>query len=608
LLDERFMTPLGEWARARSTRLRIQGYGSPPALLASNRHADLVDGEGSHWRELTASRWAASASHVFQRPEVASETWTWLHSPVFRATPLDVKAEADRHFLQGINQLIGHGWPYTPDGVEYPGWRFYAAGVFNERNPWWLVMPDISRYLQRLSFLLRQGRAVNDVAIYLPTHDALSRLAPGHVNLMPALSQRLGPVVIDQVLSAGFGFDFIDDGVVAGGRVEDGTLVVGDGRYRAVVLPNVEAMPAATLVKLDEFVRAGGLLLATRGAPKWVPGLRPTERDQHDLQAAATRLFAAADAKGRVVADEASLGSVLADAIAPDVVMVPQSPEVGFVHRQSPDVDLYFFANTSADRRSLTVTVRSDGRNAQWWDPLTGRTESASEARPREGAVSVALELAPYESRVLVLARGASGSGRARGTQKPRRSARDTVAVDLSGDWDVSFADGEAPVRMPVLRSWTDEERTRYFSGVATYERRFEVPARASGRPASYFLDFGEGARNDEPQPPRSTPGMAVPFDGPVREAAVVEVNGQGAGAVWCPPYRVDVTAFVRPGVNSLRIRVANLAVNAMSGRPLQDLRLLHLRYGERFQPQDMDKIKPLPSGLLGPVRLLEIR
>src|SRR5216684_2288685 len=73
------------------------------------------------------------------------------------ANPRDMKAEADLHFLQGINQLIGHGWPYSPPEVGEPGWRFYAAAVFNQHNPWWLVMPDITGYLQRMSFLLRQG-------------------------------------------------------------------------------------------------------------------------------------------------------------------------------------------------------------------------------------------------------------------------------------------------------------------------------------------------------------------------------------------------------------------------------------------------------------------
>ena len=38
-----------------------------------------------------------------------------------------MKAEADRHFLQGINQLIGHGWPYSPP--ERPGTRLALLRV-----------------------------------------------------------------------------------------------------------------------------------------------------------------------------------------------------------------------------------------------------------------------------------------------------------------------------------------------------------------------------------------------------------------------------------------------------------------------------------------------
>ena len=111
-----------------------------------------------------AARWASSANHLFDRAVTASETWTWLHSPSFAATPLDLKAEADRHFLMGVNQLIGHGWAYTSEGVDYPGWRFYAAAVFNESNPWFIAMPDVSRYLARVSFMMRQGAPANDVA------------------------------------------------------------------------------------------------------------------------------------------------------------------------------------------------------------------------------------------------------------------------------------------------------------------------------------------------------------------------------------------------------------------------------------------------------------
>ncbi len=70
-----------------------------------------------------------------------------------------MKAEADTFFLQGINQLVGHGWPYSPPSAGDPGWSFYAAAVFNDHNPWWIVMPDVTAYLSRVSYLLRQGTA-----------------------------------------------------------------------------------------------------------------------------------------------------------------------------------------------------------------------------------------------------------------------------------------------------------------------------------------------------------------------------------------------------------------------------------------------------------------
>ena len=93
--------------------------------------------------------------------------------------------------------------------------------------------------------------------------------------------------------------------------------------------------------------------------------------------------------------------------------------------------------------------------------------------------------------------------------------------------------------------------------------------------------------------------------DPPVRDAAVVYVNGRRAGSVWSPPYSVDVSGLLTPGENNLRVEVGNLAVNYMAGHALPDYKLLNLRYGVRFEAQDMDKIQALPSGLLGPIRLI---
>jgi hypothetical protein len=53
-----------------------------------------------------------------------------------------------------------------------------------------------------------------------------------------------------------------------------------------------------------------------------------------------------------------------------------------------------------------------------------------------------------------------------------------------------------------------------------------------------------------------------------------------------------------------MRIVVGNLAINELAAQVVPDYKLLNLRYGERFVPQDMKDLQPLPSGLLGPIRL----
>ena len=101
---------------------------------------------------------------------------------------------------------------------------------------------------------------------------------------------------------------------------------------------------------------------------------------------------------------------------------------------------------------------------------------------------------------------------------------------------------------------------------------------------------------------------MRALLEGPIREAAVVMVNGQRVGSVWHPPYALDVTKQLRVGENIIEIQVANTAINLLAGRVPADYRLLNLRYGERFTMQDMNNLEPIPSGLLGIPQLLEMK
>ena len=98
---------------------------------------------------------------------------------------------------------------------------------------------------------------------------------------------------------------------------------------------------------------------------------------------------------------------------------------------------------------------------------------------------------------------------------------------------------------------------------------------------------------------------MQALVEAPVREAAVLHVNGRRAGSVWCPPYRIEITGLLQQGENQIKVEVANLALNAMAGQPLPDYSALKARYGDRFQPQDMNLVEPITAGLIGPIRLV---
>ncbi len=95
LVDENYLSQINSWAVARHTRFRSQTYGEPAVSLSSQRLVALPEGEGPRWRAFSTLRWASSANHLFGNNVTSAETFTWLHSPVFRATPLDMKAEVD---------------------------------------------------------------------------------------------------------------------------------------------------------------------------------------------------------------------------------------------------------------------------------------------------------------------------------------------------------------------------------------------------------------------------------------------------------------------------------------------------------------------------------
>jgi hypothetical protein len=591
LVRDNYLTPITKFAEGHQTKFRSQTYGDPAVTLADESVASLPEGEGPQWREFSYTRWASSASHLYGRNITSAETWTWLHSPAFRATPLDMKAEADRMFLLGVNQIVGHGYPYSPPGAGEPGWSLYAAAAFNSHNPWFAVMPDVTKYLQRVSWLLRQGKPANDIAVFLPEDDAQAAFTLGHVSVTDEMRKRITPELMAAILDAGYNIDYIDAATID---------KLGVIPYRVLILPPTDRIPLASYKKIESYAAAGGKVIAIGRVPSLGPGLME-ESTSAAIAAISTGLFRSAGHKGIAVDTIGDLAGSLHQALAPDVDAAGKTEGLGFIHRKLAGSDIYFVANTGNQPIDARVRLRAEGSAWESLDPDSGRTLDAGKFG--DGS-RIALVLAPYESRVFVVSNKTVGEIQ-RLLQRADQLRLEQLA-DLSGDWKIRFEDGAASQSLVGLTSWTELPERQYYSGEATYTRSFAMNREVAAG-SRVFLDFGAGTATTDPRPPNAA-GMRALLDPPIREAAIIFINGKRAGSLWHPPYRIDISGLVHRGTNRVEVDVYNTAINLLAGQPPRDYTALRAKYGRRFDPQDMDNLRPIPSGLFGPISLEEGR
>jgi hypothetical protein len=600
LIDENYLTQINQWAQANGTRFRSQTYGEPAVSFSSQRLVDLAEGEGSQWRAFSTLRWASSANHVFGRNVTSGESFTWLHSPVFRATPLDMKAEADVDFLSGENQLMFHGWPYSPPVSELPmgdpGWSLYAAAALNDHNPWHPVMPAVTNYIARISYLLRLGEPANQVAILLPTDDAWSNFAPGKTTISGAMSKMISPELMSSVLSSGYNVDFID---------ADAIQSAGLGTHQVVVLPPTERIPLATLAKLAVFIKNGGHVVVVGK----LPGL--------DSEGKALGADAELMASFTVVSSASELSAPLHEVTIPDFetqgeVAPATKSALGFIRRTMKDGDIYFIANTSNREVHVRTRLKSSFPSVTELDPDTGETKRTTLAQS-----NIDLILAPYESRIYLFDE-AKANDSINSSSSPF-----TTKIATLGSWRLTLPAMHKNFDAPAPMDWSSRRDTFHFSGEGIYtteiilkelpKTKIELsieggkPAPSQGSASATPADADMGAVVANPLVTHTGPGMHADFDAPIREAAKVVINGQDAGVLWHPPYRLKIGKFLKPGSNSIEIHVFNTALNAWSALPPRDYGPLKAKFGDRFQMQDLDQVHPLPSGILGTVELIQV-
>jgi hypothetical protein len=511
-------------------------------------------------------RGAASVAHLYGQNLVAAESLTSAVQP-WAYAPRQLKPIVDLEFALGVNRIVVHTSVHQP--VEKPpGLSLFIFGQFFNRLENWadFAEPWVT-YMARCSYLLQQGRYVGDIAYFYGEEAPLTGL--------------FGEKDID--VPPGYGFDFVNSDVLLNQmRIDAGGLATRSGAsYRVLYLGGTSRyMTLAVLRRIRDLVAQGAALVGRR--PLASPSLAD---DGMQFRAVADDLFGNGErdhafGNGHVFPDGSLDGALAALNLAPDFDYTkPETDaEILALHRKLDRGDLYFLTNRLNRAERITATFRVSGMAPELWNAVTGRISPAG-YRVVKGRTEIPLSLGPYDS-VFVVFRHATNA-----TAGEFDEPADRSLMTLAGPWNVAFQPNRgapAAITVDALRSLSEnlDSGVRYFSGTATYTKRFTLPPDAKKVGAHLALDLGD-----------------------LREVAEISLNGHPLGILWNPPFVLDITGAVRPGGNRLRVKVANLWVNRLIGDAQPDVKT---KYTFTTIPTYEANAPLRASGLLGPVQILQ--
>lgn len=506
-------------------------------------------------------RESASVAHLYGQNLAAAESFTVGGGPTtsYAVAPEQIKPLADRMLANGLNRFVVHTSVHQPLDSLGPGIGLGPFGQWFTRKETWAEQagPWVT-YLARSSHLLQQGRFAADIA-YLYGED----------ENITALFQQRAPAV-----PAGYAWDFVNaDAVRNILTVKNGKITAPSGAsYRMLVLDqSTQRMTVPTLRKIRDLVRVGAVVVGAK--PIETPSLTD---DPAEFKRLADAVWGGNAGTGKVFATvDAALSSLR---LAPDLDFHGDT-SIAFVHRKLPDGEIYFVTNLGDRDASTEMTFRVTGKAPELWRADDGTITPVS-YRTLAGGTAVTLAMPPHEAMFVVFRSPARAAS--------RRIAEPiiTTLTTIAGPWSLAFPrDRGAPesTTLPTLTSWTEngDVGVKYFSGTATYSNSVQVPGEWAANGARLLLDLGS-----------------------VKNVAEVRINGRPAGVAWKAPFRLDVTDALKPGTNTLEIRVSNLWPNRLIGDKQPGV---SRKYAFAVNDPYRADSPLLPSGLLGPVQLLRV-
>jgi len=443
-----------------------------------------------------------------------------------------------------------------------------------DENPWWPYVKQWADFVRRVCYVNSHGNVAPDVLLLTPLDSVWAILGnaedvwgpdSGNVSLLDGLfdrkiqeTNRVYSDAIRQLAEHRVEYLIADRHYMRQMKLEGATLVRGEFRFGAMVLPPMVVMPLDVARKIVGFAKAGGHVYRLGELPTG-----STDNGFHDPEMKTLMRVLQAQPTVRKCTD--GLARTLAENhedLTSPIQFVSGTFPMLQLHRRIGGCDFFWLANNSGEPRECEVRVAGARGAASVWNCETGDVQPIASVDENDGS-RTRLAFQPHEGYWLAF------DPRRPPHQSPAMTLpRQELLVGVEGSWNVRIDPAVQPnlehkVKIPAaftselgvsreLTPWdTWEDLPDNFSGLIDYTKTVELPV-FEGK---LTLSLGE-----------------------VWHFAEVWVNGVSLGAKLWPPHSFQTEAF-RPGDNTIRIRVGNLVNN---------------NYGMAS-----------PSGLIGPVRVL---
>ena len=336
---EEFYKPFTKKCHELGAYSRVQCSGAPCDIISAYATVDIPESEALLY-EPTYSNIVASAAGLSGKRVVTSETFTclygWPRNHHSEEQTADLKLLADALFANGVNQIIWHGKPFNPEGMDTV--KFYASVHVGKSGALAEEIPAFNKYMEKVASFMKEGVTCSEVAVYMPTEDSwiAGELPPEKQMIWAWGAYELRENYLPEELKPWRPL-WINGEFLKKASFKNGRLSIGELSFSALYI-DVKYMDPDALSRINELAREG-LPVCLKQLPA-EPGLHKSGKEY-----------------GKLVEKLLRLGNVKTfwnqmDSIAP---LVTGSARIDYWCRSGSKGLTFFFANPKS--RHLTFPL-----------------------------------------------------------------------------------------------------------------------------------------------------------------------------------------------------------------------------------------------------------